>query len=71
MSSFSDLQRKIVDKNEFKTRLLSFLDQVIRCKLTPVDTNQVLSEVGPSALATNNASVFALQLKDNANLVIS
>ena len=45
---------------------MSFLDQMIRWELTPVDTNQVLSEVRPSALATNDASVFASQLKNDA-----
>ena len=71
MSSFSDLCRKIVDEDRFKIRLLSFLDQVIKCMLRPVDTNQVLLKVGPSALATTDTSVFALLLKDNANLVAS
>ncbi len=36
-----------------------------------MNTNQVLPEVGPSALAAPDASVFASQLKDNANLVAS
>ncbi len=71
MSSFSDLRKKIAGEDQFKTRLLSFLDRVIRCELTPVDTNQVLPEVGPSASATNNASGFASQLNDDANLVAS
>ena len=39
MSSFSDLYRRIVDKDTFKTQLLSFLDEVIRCELTLVDIN--------------------------------
>lgn len=60
LSSFSDLQKRIIDKNRFKTRLLSFLDQVIKGKLTLVDTNQLLPEVGPLALATNDASIFTL-----------
>ncbi len=71
MSSFSDLHKKIAGEDQFKTRLLSFLDQVIRCELTPVDTNQVLPKVGPSALAANNASVFVSQLNDDANLIAS
>ncbi len=41
LSSFSNLCRKIADEDGFKIRLLSFLNQVIRCELTPVDTNQV------------------------------
>ncbi len=40
MPSFSDLRRKIVDEDGFKAQLLFFLDQVIRCKLTPVDTDK-------------------------------
>lgn len=71
MSSFSDLYRKIVDEDGFKTRLLSFLYQIIRCELTLVDTNQVLPKVAPSASATDDTSVFALQLEDDANLVAS
>ena len=71
ISSFFNLQRKVVDEDGFKIRLLSFLDQVIRCELIFVDINQVLLEVGPLASATNDASVFALQLKDNVNLVTS
>ena len=39
MSSFSDLHRKIVDEDEFKIQLLSFLDQVIKYELTVVDIN--------------------------------
>ncbi len=70
-SSFSDLCRNIADKDRFKTRLLLFLDQVIRCKLTPMDTNQVLPEVGSSTLAAKNASIFAFSFKDNANLIVS
>ncbi len=69
MSSFSGLCRNIANEDECKIRLLSFLDQVIRCELTPMDTNQVLPKVGPSASAAPDASVFASQLKDNANLV--
>ena len=69
MSSFFDLQRRHIDKDEFKTQLLSFLDQVIRCELTSVDTNQVLLEVGPPASAIDDASISALQLKDDTNLV--
>ncbi len=45
MSSFSDLYKKIVGENKFKTRLLLFLDQVIRYELILVDTNQFLSEI--------------------------
>lgn len=71
MSSFFDLNEKIVDKHKFKTRLLLFLDQVIRCKLTPIDMNQVLPEIGLSSSATNDASVIVLQFKDNAILIIS
>ncbi len=71
MASFSDLCRKIADKDGFKIRLLSFLDQVIRYKLIPIDTNQISPEVGPSVLAIPDASVFASQLKDDANLVTS
>ncbi len=36
-----------------------------------MDTNQDLPKVGPSASATPDASVFASQLKNNANLVAS
>ncbi len=71
MSSFSDLRKKIADEDGFKIQLFSFPDQVIRCKLTPVDTNQVLSEIGPSASAAPDAFVFASQLKDDTNLVAS
>lgn len=71
MSSSFNLHKRIVDEDGFKTWLLSSLDQVIRCKLTPVDTNQVLLEVKLSVLAINNTSVFALQLKDDANLIAS
>ncbi len=71
ISSFSDLCKKIAGEDQFKTRLLSFLDQVIRCELTPVDTNQVLPEVKPLTLTANDASVFASQLNDDANLVTS
>ncbi len=73
MSSFSDLQRKIVDGDGFKARLLSFLNQVIRCELTPVDTDKVLLEVGPSAatIGKDKASSFTSWLKDDANLVAS
>lgn len=53
------------------TRLLSFLDQVIRYKLTPIDINHVLPQVKPSKSAANEASIFAFQLKDNSNLIIS
>ena len=60
ISSFSGFHGKIVDKNTFKTQLLSFLDQVIKCKLIPINTNQVLSEIRSSALATNNTFFFAL-----------
>ncbi len=59
MSSFSDLCRKIADEDRFKIRLLSFLDQVIRFELTPVDTNQILPEVGTLALVALDAFVFA------------
>ncbi len=59
MSSFSDLCKKIAGEDEFKTQLFSFLDQVIWYELTPIDTNQVLPEVGLSALATKNTSVFS------------
>lgn len=58
MSSFSDLCRKITNSDGFKTLLLLFLDQVIICKLIPVDTNQVLSKVKPSVLIANDAFVF-------------
>ncbi len=73
MSSFSDLRKKIVDEDRFKARRLSFLDQVIRCELTPVDTDKVLLEVGLSAAIAgeDEASSFALRLKKNANLVVS
>ncbi len=71
ISSFSDLCRKIADEDGFKIRLLLFVDQVIRYKLTPVDTNQVLPKVVPSASATPDGSIFASQLKDNTNLVAS
>ncbi len=71
MSSFFNLRKTIAGEDKFKTRLLSFLDQVIRYELIPVDINQVLPEIGPLALATNDASVFALQLNDDANLVAS
>ncbi len=73
MSSFSDLRRKIVDEDGFKAWLLSFLDQVIRCELTPVNTDKVLPEVGPSAAIAgeDEASSFISRLKDNANLVAS
>ncbi len=40
-------------------------------ELTPVDTNQVLLEVGPLASAANDTSVFASQLNNDANLVAS
>ena len=69
MSSFFDFCRKIANKDGFKTKLLSFLDQVIRCKLTLVDINTVLSEVGPLVLTAKNASVFISKLKDDANLI--
>lgn len=71
--SFFDLWKKIVDKNEFKTWLISFLGQVIKCELILVDIDKVLSEVRPSAtiIGKDKASFFALQLKDNVNLVIS
>lgn len=59
MCSFLDLHRKIADENGFKTRLFSFLDQVIKYKLTPIDTNQVLPKVGSSILITKDISVFA------------
>ncbi len=36
-----------------------------------MDINQVLPEVGPSASAAPDASVFASQLKVNANLIAS
>lgn len=71
MSSFSDLSKTIVDEDGFKIRLLSFLDQVISCERTPVDTNQVLSELGLLISTINDASVFALQIQDNANLITS
>lgn len=73
MSSFFDLRRKIVEKDKFKAWLLSFLDQVIRCELTLMDTNKVLPEVKPAAAISSEdeASSFALQLKDNANHIIS
>ncbi len=71
MSRFSDLCKKIASEDEFKIQLLSFLDQVIKCELTPIDTNQVLTEVGPSTLPTNDASVFASQFNNNGNFVIS
>lgn len=71
MSSFSNLHKRIIDKNEFKIRLLSFLNQVIRYKLTLEDTNQILPEIGPQASATNNTSIFTLKLKDDVNLIAS
>lgn len=71
MFSFSDLHKRIVDEDRFKIQLLSFLDQVIRYELTSVDTNQVLPEIRPSISAIKDVSVFALQLKDDANLIIS
>lgn len=73
MSSFSDLRRKIVDEDGFKAWLLSFLDQVIRCELTLVDTDKVLPEVGPSVTTAgeDEASSFPSRLKDDANLVAS
>ncbi len=73
MSSFSDLRRKIVDKNGFKARLFSFLDQVIRCELTLVDIDKILPVIGPSAATAgeDEASSFTLRLKDNANLIAS
>lgn len=37
--SFSNLHKKIIDKDKFKTRLLLFLDQIIKCELTLVNTN--------------------------------
>lgn len=71
MSSFSDLHKKIVDENKFKIQILSFLNQIIRYELTPVDINQVLAKVKLSVLVIDNTSVFALQLEDNTNLVVS
>ncbi len=73
MSNFFDLRRKIVDEDEFKAWLFSFLDRVIRCELISVDTDKVLPEVGPSAATTgeDKAFFFALWLKDDANLVVS
>lgn len=59
ISSFSDLCKKIADEDRFKTRLLLFLDQVIRCKLIPMDTNKILPKVRLLALATKDAFVFA------------
>lgn len=71
MSIFSDLCKKIPGEYEFNTKLPSFFDQVIRCELTLVDTNQVLLQIRLSALGTNNASAFAFQLNNDTNLIIS
>ncbi len=73
MSSFSDLQRKFVDEDGFKAWLFSFLDRVIRCELTPVDTDKVLPEIGPLAVTVgkDEASSFTSRLKDNINFVAS
>lgn len=70
MSCFSDLYKKIADKDKFKTWLLSFLDQIIKCESIPIDINQVLSEVGLLTLAANDTSVFVSQLNDNINLIL-
>ena len=69
MSSFFDFHKRIIDKDRFKTCLLSFLDQVIRCELILVDINQVLPKVGSSASAIENAFVFTLQFQNDVNLV--
>lgn len=71
VSCFSDLCKKIAGEDRFLTRLLSFFDQVIRWKLILEDINQVLFEIGHLALATNDTFVFACQLNNDANLVIS
>lgn len=63
MSSFSDLSKRIVDEDGFKIRLLSFLDQVISCEMTPVDTNQVLLKIELSTSTINNASVLPYNFK--------
>lgn len=71
MSSFFDLYKKIAGEDKLKIQLLSFLDQIIRCKSTPINTNQVLLEVKLSVLATNDASDLTFQLNNDANLVTS
>lgn len=71
MSWFFDLCKKNADKDRFKTQLFSFLDQVIMSKLSPLNINKFLPKVGLSALAAENAFVFAFQLKDDSNLVAS
>ncbi len=71
MSSFSDLCNKIAGEDKFKTQIVLFFDQVIRCELTLVDTNQILLEVGPSISTANDTSIFASQLNNNTNLVVS
>ncbi len=71
MSSLSDFCKKIANKDRFKIWLLAFSDQVIRYEWTSVDINKVLSKVKSLALAAKDASIFASQLKDDANLIIS
>ncbi len=63
--------KKIADKNRFKTRLLSFLEEVIKYKLRSIDTNKVLLKIRLPALAAKGVFIFTFQLKDHTNLIIS
>lgn len=71
MSSFSDLHRKIANEDRFNTQLLTFLDKIIKCNFTPVDTNKVLFKIRLAELASEDASVIVSQLKYNVNLITS
>lgn len=58
MSSFFNFCKIIASKDEFETKLLLFLDQIIKSKLISININQVLPKVRLLALAINNTSIF-------------